>query len=92
MSFTSNSTGGEFKHKLTIEELPNHKHCILDQIADAGTGLNGDSKSNTSYTKATERADKTKQYWYGYTYPSGDDKSHNNVQPFIVTFFWKRVN
>ena len=91
MSFTSNSTGGEFKHKLVLEEIPNHTHYILDQLADGNIGISGDPDGKSSYTRATERADRTKRYWWGTTYHSGGDKAHNNVQPYIVTYFWRRT-
>ena len=91
MSFTSNSTGGEFKHKLVLEEMPNHTHYILDQLSDGNTGFSGDPGGKSPYTRATERADRTKRYWWGTTYPSGGDKAHNNVQPYIVTYFWRRT-
>lgn len=91
MFFTSNSTGGEFKHKLVLEEMPNHTHYILDQPSDGNTGFSGDPGGKSPYTRATERADRTKRYWWGTTYPSGGDKAHNNVQPYIVTYFWRRT-
>lgn len=91
MSFTSNSTGGEFKHKLVLGEIPNHTHYILDQPSDGNTGFSGDPGGKSPYTRATERADRTKRYWWGTTYPSGEDKAHNNVQPYIVTYFWRRT-
>ena len=91
MSFTSNSTGGEFKHKLVLEEIPNHTHYILDQLTDGNIGISGDPGEKSPYIRATERADKTKRYWWGTTYPSGGDKAHNNVQPYIVTYFWRRT-
>lgn len=91
MSFTSNSTGGEFKHKLVFEEMPNHTHYILDYPTDENTGFSGDPGGKAPYTRATERADRTKRYWWGSTYPSGGDEAHNNVQPYIVTYFWRRT-
>lgn len=91
MSFTTASTGGEFKHKLVLEEIPNHTHYILDQLTDGNTGLSGDSGGTSPYTRATERADRTKRYWWGTTQPSGGDKAHDNVQPYIVTYFWRRT-
>ena len=92
MSFTPNSTGGEFKHKLVLKEMPNHTHYILDRLSDGNRGFSGDPGDKSPYTRATERADRTKRYWWGTTYPSGGgDKAHNNVQPYIVTYFWRRT-
>lgn len=90
MSFTAGSVGGEYAHKLTVQELASHSHFILDQQAGTNTGLSAEA-GGTPYTKATARADRSLRYWFGKTYESGENKAHNNVQPYITVFFWKRV-
>ena len=66
MSFTSGKTYGEYKHKLTIQEMPNHAHKFNDCA-----WINGGYLSDTTHT--------------------GGNQAHNNLQPSIVTYFWKRV-
>ena len=84
MSFTANSTGGEYKHKLTVEEMPSHNHR---QHVAAATGeasgyqrrdYNGEGKSNL-YDALHD------------TKFRGGDASHNNVQPYITVYFWRRT-
>ena len=91
MSFTAGWIGGNYFHKLTREELPSHTHWILDQQTDVTTALYGNSYSDVPFTRATERANKTKYYWYGQTWPTGGNKPHDNVQPYVVTYFWRRI-
>ena len=40
MSFTANSTGGEYKHKLTIDEMPSHKHAVYIQNSTSNPQVN----------------------------------------------------
>lgn len=91
MSFTAGWIGGDYYHKLTREELPSHTHWILDQQTDVTTALYGNPYSDVPFTRATERANRTNYYWYGQTYPTGGNKPHDNVQPYVVTYFWRRT-
>lgn len=91
MSFTAGWIGGNYFHKLTREELPSHTHWILDQQTDVTTALYGNSYSDVPFTRATERTNRTNYYWYGQTWPTGGNKPHDNVQPYVVTYFWRRI-
>ena len=91
MSFTAGLIGGDYYHKLTREELPSHTHWILDQQTDVTTALYGNPYSDVPFTRATERANRTNYYWYGQTWPTGGNKPHDNVQPYVVTYFWRRI-
>lgn len=81
MSFTSGKTYGEYKHKLTIQEMPNHSHKFNDCAWIDGKG-NIQSALNNSWFNGG---------YLNLTTPTGGDKAHNNLQPSIVTYFWKRV-
>lgn len=74
-------TGGEKAHKLTVDEIPNHRHDFnalwnfTMMNAASGQGVVSPSPNETaSYT--------------GYT---GGDASHNNIQPYITCYMWKRT-
>ena len=72
-------TGGEKTHKLTVEEMPSHKHSIA---FDQTNGSNiGGLKSNVANV-----------YWNNrYSSSTGGDKAHNNLQPYYTVYFWKRT-
>jgi len=90
MSFTTESTGGEYRHKLSTDEMPSHNHRIPDQADDNSSFKTYDW--GDPMLLGTKRATKNKGYWWSITEYVGGSKSHNNLQPYVVTYFWRRVN
>ena len=95
MSFTTNSIGGEFKHKLTIDELPSHAHKPHEWDIITAQGSNtgfynmtylGDNNRTGGFNPFIHDYDKNRYGSY-----VGNDISHNNIQPYLVVFFWRRV-
>ena len=76
---TVEKTGGEKTHELTIAELAKHTHTYQRAIYNAGTNgfLSQDGKAGIggSYT----------------TGETGESKPHNNLQPYITCYMWKRT-
>lgn len=70
---------GEYEHKLTVEELPPHNH-------DLNFTTGNISGNNRAATKNTSSSMSNLQ-----TLDTGGGKGHNNVQPSIVVYFWKRI-
>lgn len=79
MSFTANNTGGEYKHKLTIKEMPSHTHSVTlaHGSVDPCRGLSYASSIAGTFS---DRVNNT-----------GGGDFHNNIQPYIVTYMWKRT-
>ena len=90
MSFTANNTYGEYKHKLTVNEMPNHNHT------NSNANYAGFMQATKNWTNTgdinlyikTETAGKN----YGiYAISStGGSASHNNIQPSICVYLWRR--
>lgn len=79
--FEVNTIGGEYKHKLVIDEIPSHTHKYYSP-----TVQEVQNSSNTS-TYGNYNKD------YKIDSDSvGGDGYHNNVQPYITVYFWKRVS
>ena len=79
-------TGGEYTHKLTVVEMPSHNHQIKTNNDDWNNSPNG-GKYGTTHDGANS--------WYNtdwYTINSGGNGAHNNIQPYITAYFWKRVS
>ena len=78
-TFAINETAGEYSHTLTIAEMPSHNHRM------AGAGKAGSATTDYVTVRAAE-------YWANnYTSYTGGDQSHNNIQPYITVYMWKRT-
>ena len=77
-------TGGEKTHKLTVEELAKHKHYVVGNYM----GTSGDNHT-PQFTQKSYDWIATQNDINAYT---GGDKPHNNLQPYITCYMWKRVS
>ena len=81
---TVEETGGEKTHTLTIEEMPSHSHSIY--TVDTGSGNQG--KRDGLYYQGG---------WWGNgvgapnVNNTGGSKAHNNLQPYITCYMYKRT-
>lgn len=80
---TVEKTGGEKTHQLTIAEMPKHTHPVYTVSTESG----GKQQEGL---RSTGR-------WYGNSHGSpnvanaGGDGAHNNLQPYITVYMWKRT-
>ena len=77
---TVGSEFGSYTHKLTVSEMPNHNHPIMDGDGVAGFGGKVDTGNVSSYHEVSTIGGR------------GGDQPHNNVQPSVVVFLWKRTS
>lgn len=82
-TFEINSTGGEYKHKLTVDEMPSHTHKLQFR---GGQG----TQPNDPYAADKPMLQGSSAYGMNVD-NAGGDGSHNNVQPYVTVYFWKRV-
>lgn len=77
---TAGATGGEYKHKLSIDELPSHTHGLTHRNKPNYRGSNswdyGAGNTESSHT----------------TTSTGGDSAHNNIQPSVAYYCYKRTS
>jgi len=77
--YIGGATGGEEKHKLTIEEMPSHNHRIPNS-GSLTPGWVGLYRNNASDDDSS-----------GFVRNVGGDQAHNNMPPYLVVYIWKRI-
>ena len=81
---------GEYTHQLTIAEIPSHNHLTTICFGGFGHSVNtGFEQINT--TMWTPNASQINSGYAYRTGSTGSDGQHNNIQPYIVTYMWKRT-
>tara|TARA_R110001606_G_scaffold15612_2_gene63892 strand:- start:1675 stop:2562 length:888 start_codon:yes stop_codon:yes gene_type:complete len=74
---TAEETGGAKTHTLTTGELPSHTHAISTSDNAGGSGAVEVAGGSPVSTQATQA--------------TGGGEAHNNLQPYIVAYMWKRT-
>ena len=93
---TINKTGGEKTHTLTINEMPSHNHQIGSGDGSNGLIIGSAPESNilvgvnNYYIKYDGVGNGPSTYLN--TYNVGGSSAHNNLQPYITVYMWKRVS
>ena len=82
---TIGKTGGKKTHTLTVDEMPSHNHYLYNaaggstQFQPYAAKDNGTTGSTATNGYATS------------TGISGSSQPHNNLQPYQVVAYWKRI-
>jgi hypothetical protein len=82
---TADETGGAKTHTLDITEMPTHSHISLSYLSDTGSGAAGLLRANVA------AGDVSYNTGAGTTNERGSSAAHNNLQPYIVKYMWKRT-
>ena len=82
---TSEKTGGEKKHTLTVAEMPSHSHTIGTQNLWKQAPTYGNI--NPGATEGANQAD----IQPNQTNVRGNNEPHNNLQPYLCVYIFKRT-
>lgn len=96
---TAEETGGAKTHTLQVTEMPSHNHggATGGQSADhthIGASQAGDQDGNSSngaINGGGTTSGASNDHIHGIT-AQGGGGAHNNLQPYIVAYMWKRVS
>ena len=89
LTFTAGNKYGEFKHQLTVGELPNHSHTVYtdNNFCAVNTG------NNNAWKQALANAN-TPESGVSYSVHIGAvgyNVYHNNIAPCRAVYIWKRT-
>ena len=104
-TYNAGSTGGEATHQLTVGELPAHNHTASTNTTgnhthqfqlygpNGNTNMNFPSDFDTNYArnKGTTLSAGNHSHTININ-NTGSSQSHNNMQPYLTVYMWKRVS
>lgn len=119
IAFTAGNKGGEYRHTLTVSEMPSHQHQLPLVGNSVNDGTNGAGFFNFIYGKGqtaqtigqktelyiTDNAKDAEgnEYSFRTSFTGGNNNvsgtnttvqnnsATNNIQPYVVTYIWKRT-
>lgn len=83
---TLNATGGAETHTLTTSEIPAHSHKVAGGEYATGSYDYGDNFTANNLTSVSSA-----RAYQADTSSVGGGTAHNNLQPYIVVYMWKRT-
>lgn len=84
---TVEETGGEKTHTLTTSEMPSHTHSA----GSNADGFASHATRGTSFSAGFTKTNSGEMFWYRQPASTGGGGAHNNLQPYITCYMYKRT-
>jgi hypothetical protein len=102
VEYKAGSTGGEYEHQTTVEEMPNHGHsatCSTDGNHNHDLPMHMGGDSGTVYARATNggithyaTTNSAGSHFHTIVISNtGSNIPHNIMQPYMSVFMWCRI-
>lgn len=93
LTFTAGEKSGEFKHQITVGELPKIKGTFGCSVpayhVNFANGVFAGTDFGTNQSHIAPAGDVSTVY--GYRLSFGDNQRHNNVAPCVAAYLWQRT-
>ena len=101
-NYAAGSTGGEATHQLTVGEMPSHGHAGSTNLTGNHThsisfyqwegSSNNPSRWSSSGDPSARSTSSSGSHSHSVTINNtGNNQSHNNMQPYLSCYIWKRT-
>ena len=104
-TYNAGSTGGEATHQLTVGEMPEHNHTgstnttgehthgvLTDNISSVGNALSIACNQGISLYNIKANTTSSGNHAHIVTINNtGSNIGHNNMQPYLAVYMWKRT-
>lgn len=86
-SYTSQATGGEAAHTLTVDEIPSHSHVFSHGVYNNASTFTSQQYNYPVYVQG----DTASNWSLPFADSTGGGAAHNNLPPYYAVYMWVRT-